>query len=107
MRAKGKYVISCALNSLVYHKEGATTGGNTKRKSERSALSDYYLARNRLLFTVKFYPYCIITVYFALFISIINRLNRKQYYHALNIIKLMLGVKNKEFERYNCASYIK
>ena len=49
-----------ALDSFVYHKEGSSTGGKAKSKS---LIADYYGIRNRILFTKKYYKYCLPTVY--------------------------------------------
>lgn len=95
-RAKGKYKIDCAVDSIVYHKEGASTGSS---KNKTSKLSDYYLIRNRILFTRKYYWYCLPTVYFGLVLAIINRIRRKQYDRVFMIVKLMFNIKDKLYER--------
>jgi len=51
-----------APNSIVYHKEGASIG---TQPSGGSALSLYYLYRNRVWFTCRFFPACLITVLVA------------------------------------------
>ncbi len=50
--------------SLVYHKEGATIG-SSKGRGTKSITTDYYAYRNRILFTLKFFPYCLFTVLIA------------------------------------------
>lgn len=64
--------------SKVYHKEGASIGSHSDSK-KRSELAEYYLFRNRLLFTKKFYPRYLITVYLGIIIGIFNRIKRRQY----------------------------
>lgn len=49
-----------AADSIVYHKEGASIGTSS---SGGSPLSIYFLLRNRILFTKKFYPYCLPSVF--------------------------------------------
>lgn len=82
---KGFQVVFCP-EAKVYHKGGASTKGR-----ERSYLSDYYMIRGRILFTQKFYPYCLPTVYLGLLVSIINRIRRKQYDRVWMILKLMVS----------------
>lgn len=76
-----------ALDSFVYHKEGSSTGGKAKNKS---LIADYYGVRNRILFTKKYYKYCLPTIYLGLSLAIINRIRRKQFARILMILKLML-----------------
>lgn len=52
--------IGYAHDSLVYHKEGASIGTHA---SGGSPLSLYYLFRNRLRFTWRFYPVCLPSVF--------------------------------------------
>ena len=48
LRAKKKgYRLSVALDSVVFHKEGASIG--TSSKNTRSLLSEYYLSRNLIM----------------------------------------------------------
>ena len=55
-RAKPAFHFGYAPSSIVYHKEGASIG-SARARSDRSTLSDYYLARNRLVFTRRNYPW--------------------------------------------------
>jgi GT2 family glycosyltransferase len=48
VRAKPRWQTAIALDSVVYHKEGASIG--TDSRAERSALSQYYLHRNLIRF---------------------------------------------------------
>lgn len=87
-RAKGKYKIACEPESIVYHKEGASTGGHNIK--DRSFLSDYYQLRSRILFTKKFYKKYLPIVYLTMICAIFNRIKRRQYDRIWMIIKLML-----------------
>lgn len=70
--------IGYCWKSKVYHKEGATIGSNADGK-RRSELSDYYIFKSRIIFTKRFYPNFIWTIY-AGFIGIaLNRIKRKQF----------------------------
>lgn len=97
VRARGKYEIACVEDSIVYHKEGASTGANSAKKN-KSILADYYSIRNRIIFTKKFYPYFLPTVYIGLMISMVIRIYRKQFSRVPIILKLMLGIKDNRYE---------
>lgn len=58
-RGRRLFRLGYAPLSLVYHKEGASIGTSS---SGGSALSVYYLFRNRVRFTKRFYPMRLITV---------------------------------------------
>ena len=51
---KKGFVNNCCLDSLVYHREGASTRSTTDRLSERA---EYYFARNKIRFTRRYYPH--------------------------------------------------
>lgn len=97
-RAKGKFLLGCEPRSIVYHKEGASIGANAKRPEDKSELADYYSMRNRLLFTKKFFPECLLTVYMSSVVMLWNRLRRHQYRRVWSYIKLLLGIKDEKFE---------
>ena len=95
-RAQGIFGISCAPDSVVYHKEGGSAGSSMYK--EKSELSDYFSLRNRLLFTRKFFFCCLPTVYFSLLLAVLNRLRRKQYHRAVFILKLLVGIGVRKYE---------
>ena len=78
LRAKGKFAVGTAVDSVVYHKEGGTTGGGAD-PAAKSELADFYALRNRILFTRKYFPYCLPTVYLGLFLSMLKRAKRRQW----------------------------
>lgn len=90
LKAKGKYNLAFAPNSVVYHKEGRSIGSHSRPK-EKSLMSDYYWIKNRLVFTYKFYPYALPTVYLGILISLINRIRRKQWTRVVMIGKILLS----------------
>lgn len=90
VRAKRIFKLACNLNSVVYHKEGASTGGNNKNKKGKSKLSDYYSIRNRVLFTKRYFKWYLPTVYLGLIVTMVNRLRRKQYSRIWMILKIIL-----------------
>jgi len=55
-RARGRYHLAYAPDSIVYHKKGASIGSKTLSR-RRSADSSYYLWRARFMFTRRFYPF--------------------------------------------------
>ena len=57
MQNDGRFRLLYAPKSLVYHKEGKTTGSNSRKEKQKSLFSEYYLASSRLLFTKKYFPY--------------------------------------------------
>ncbi|MDD4321048.1 MAG: hypothetical protein PHH31_05785, partial [Acidaminococcaceae bacterium] len=69
---------------------GASTGGNTKDKDNKSKISDYYSIRNRVLFTKKNFMWWLPTVYLGLIMTIVNRMRRKQYSRVWMILKIIL-----------------
>lgn len=76
--------------SKIYHKQGGSTGLN---KQGRNEFFDFYQIKNRLLFTYKFYPLYLTTLYPALVLSLIKRLINKEFIAAKNTLKLMLNFK--------------
>ena len=84
LRAKKKFEIATCTESIVYHKEGAST------ESGKSYLADYYSVRNRLRVTKKYYPYHIVTVWSSLAIVAINRLRRLEFKKMLVVLKIMV-----------------
>lgn len=51
----GPLATAFAADAVVWHKEGGSIGSSSK-KNARSLLSDYWLNRSRISFTVKYYP---------------------------------------------------
>nr|MCU0321696.1 glycosyltransferase family 2 protein [Chitinophagaceae bacterium] len=80
-----QWEIATCLASKVWHKGGASINGTTLGKSK---LSDFFILRNRILFTKKYFPIYLPTVYFSLLGYFINRLRRKQYDRILYSLKL-------------------
>jgi GT2 family glycosyltransferase len=62
-----------APESVVYHKTGASIGSAIARTS-RSALSDFYQTRNRLVFTRRHYPWFLPSVMVAVVASALQRI---------------------------------
>lgn len=89
MRAKGKFALGYARDSVIYHKEGATIGTNLDRK-KRSLLSERYLSRNRVLFTRRFRPWALPTVLISVCFAAAERFCRGDAKRAGSMVSSML-----------------
>ena len=85
-RAKGKFKLSCEPRSVVYHKEGAVVGADALHPEDKSEMADYFCMRNRLLFTLKFYPYYLPTVYLSSFVMIWNSQDMSKFVEGSDIV---------------------
>jgi GT2 family glycosyltransferase len=90
MRAKGKFALGYARDSVIYHKEGATIGSHLDRK-ERSLLSEQYLSRNRVLFTRRFLPWALPTVVISVCLAAAERFCRGDAKRARSMLSFMLS----------------
>lgn len=90
IRARGRYKIACNLSAIVYHKAGATIRSESK-------LSDYYMIKNRILFTEKYFLSYLPFVYFGLIVTIVKRIKRRQYSRAIMIIGIAISEIKKSF----------
>ncbi|MDQ3396755.1 MAG: glycosyltransferase family 2 protein [Deinococcota bacterium] len=90
-RAKPRYRPALAEGSSVYHKEGASIGSSSGTPTEKSLLADYYSLKNRLVFTRKFYPEALPTVYLGLLVAAFNRMRRRQWDRVWMIAGIALG----------------
>jgi len=76
-RAKGYCKLAYSPLSIVYHKEGSSIGSH-RITTRQSLLAEFYLTRNRVLFTRKHYPLALFTVLCAICVSAMHRLlNRR------------------------------
>ncbi len=90
LRAKRKsFKMFICLDSIVYHKESVTIKKNEK---QISTFSDYYRVKNRIKLTKKHNPQYLPIIYSGMLFSIYKRIKRKQYKHAKNVLKIMLGM---------------
>lgn len=89
MRAKGKFKLGYARESVIYHKEGATIGSNPDRM-KRSLLSEEYLSRSRVLFTKRFLPWALPSVLVWVCIAAAYRLWRGDLGRAKLMLNAML-----------------
>lgn len=89
-RARGRYTLAYAKDSVVYHKEGGSIGTSADPR-QRSELADYYGVRNRIRFTRRYRPYALPVVYLGLLAAIVNRLRRGQARRIPRLLKAMFG----------------
>ncbi|TAH27099.1 MAG: glycosyltransferase family 2 protein [Cytophagales bacterium] len=83
------YKCKYSPNSVVYHKSGAATGGNSYSFNKKSEISDFFHLRNKIIITRKFYPICLISLYPSYIFPIMNRIKRKQFKRLITIFKII------------------
>lgn len=87
-RAKGFYDLAYAPQSIVYHKEGSTIGSSRDHR-KNSFIADYYLIKNRIVFTKKFFKYALPTVYLGIFVTLLRRIIRFRWDRVAMIIRIL------------------
>lgn len=88
LRARGKYSLAYAPQSIVFHKEGGSIGTDYSGVN-RSLQSDYYLFKNRLTITRKFFPWLLPSVYLRLVVAMLTRAVFGRWQHARVIGKII------------------
>ena len=74
-RARGRYVMGYAPGSVLWHKEGASILLADRKKSETA---DFYMIRNRVLFTLRYCRKALLSVFAGILVSAGKRLWRGQ-----------------------------
>ena len=87
MRARAGWRLGYAPRSVVFHKEGASNGGSSSGRG-KSRLADYHFMRNRIVFTRKYFPHRLPTVYLALGVAAARRAARGEWSRARMILDL-------------------
>jgi GT2 family glycosyltransferase len=78
--------------AVIYHKEGGSIGGNQLNIKGISKLSDFYYARNKIIFTKKFHSkLCVLTVYLSFILIILNRIRRGQPDRIPMLVKILFN----------------
>lgn len=85
-RGKGMFALAYAPNSVVYHKEGASIG-TARRAALQSTTTEYYATRNRILFTMRFYPFALPSVAAAICVSVVHRLIHGRIENAFVVLR--------------------
>ena len=90
IRAKrAGFKLGYAAGSVVYHKEGASIGTGTGAK--RSALAEYYGMRNKLLFTWRFFPWALPSVWCLGWLQVARRLSQGHWRRAAIMARTLCG----------------
>jgi GT2 family glycosyltransferase len=92
IRGQGLFNMGYAPGAVVFHKEGATIGSNNDPK-KATYLSEFYLFRNRLLFTKRFFPYALCFVWITMLCQAVKRSACCQFERAWLIFKILFGKK--------------
>lgn len=72
--------------AVVYHKESVAI---KQENQSRSAFSDFYAMRNRVIVTQKYHTHLLPFVYGGLFLSMLLRLKRGDFESVKNIVRIM------------------
>jgi len=78
--------ISICEEAIVYHKESASIEAQDQKLG---SFSDFYAMRNRLVFTKKFFPYFLPSVYLGLVLSMLLRMKRGDKKGVKNILRIL------------------
>jgi hypothetical protein len=107
IRSRGGFKLGYASKSLVYHQEGKTTGSNSYQ-TKKSFKADFYLTRNRILYTKKYTPLFLPTVIATHFLIAGKRLLTKQPLNALLIVicLFLFSKKTKSFYKEENFNYL-
>ena len=97
IRAKGRFRLGYAPQSIVYHKVGASIG-TSSNPARKSMLCDYFNIRNRILFTKRFFPAALPTIYLVLLSALLLRLCLGKWDRVWMIIKLLFGYNDAQYE---------
>lgn len=90
MRARGKFALTYAPGSIVYHKEGSSIGSKSINRGA-SPFSEFYMARSRLKFMKQFGRRHLPIVYLTMLLQVANRLRRRQWKNAMAFTRALLG----------------
>ncbi|MFC4769941.1 glycosyltransferase family 2 protein [Effusibacillus consociatus] len=90
-RAGNRYLLLYEPSSVVYHKEGATIGGSHIRSKEKSYIAEYHAVKSRLVYTRKFFPWCLPTLYLGFLVRMINYILRGQFKRVNMLFKIVLS----------------
>ncbi len=92
MRARGKFTLAFAPESLVYHKAGTTVGGGYREEEKNSLFSDYYYFKNMIRFTRKFFAWALPVVTMRILVMLLQKIVGRQWSSAGLLIKTLLRI---------------
>lgn len=90
LRARGRFRMVYAPESIVYHKVGGSIG-TSSNPGRKSLACDYWNARNRIFFTRRFFPWALPTVYLALFGTLLTRIILGRWDRVRMLLPLLAG----------------
>ena len=82
------FKLGIAIDSNVYHKEGASIGSSSKDNNNKSEFADLLFIKNRIKFHKKYLGGGL-GLYLGVFITILNRIKRKQFRRTIKILRLL------------------
>jgi GT2 family glycosyltransferase len=98
LRAKNQnFELDYCWESKVYHKEGKSIGSSLKGK-EKSDFSDFYGLKNRIVFTKKFFPKWLWSVYAGFLVVFFNRIERKKIGVIIKLLR-SFNAQNKKCKK--------
>lgn len=97
IRAKGRFQLAYAPQSVVYHKVGKSIG-TSSNPAKKSYTCDYFNIRNRILFTRRFYPAALPIIYLVLLGALLLRLFLGKWDRAVMILKLLFGYADRQHD---------
>lgn len=90
LRGRSSFRLGYASKAEVFHKEGATIGSSSDTR-RTSRLADFYLFRNRLRFTARFFPYALPSVWLVMLLQALRRGARGQTERMWLIVQILFG----------------
>lgn len=90
LRAKARFALVYAPESVVYHKVGASIG-TSSNPGKKSLACDYWNARNRIFFTARFFPRALPTVYLVLLGTLSTRILLGRWDRVGMLLRLLAG----------------
>ncbi len=85
-RAKGRFTLGYAAQSIVYHKEGASVGTTKLAMPKLKRLrSEYYSLRSRLLFTRSYFPEALPSVCLGIVLMAVTRATKGEWARVKNL----------------------
>lgn len=89
--AKKGWRLNFCSNAIVFHKMGASI---SKEKGKSSLISDFYMVRNRILVSKKYYPHTLPFIYLSMIMVVFNRILRNQFDRIGMILRILLNPKS-------------
>ncbi len=87
-RARGRFTLGYATDSLIYHKVGGSIGTRS-HPGRKSLICDYYSLRSRILFTRRYFPKVMPIVRLGLCVEFLTRLLFGKWQRAGMVLSLM------------------